>query len=555
MQKNTLSRKGIAFTVIALFIGAGVVPSIVGVGGNNYRLFENKTNYTLDDAASIDEGTEYWALLVAVGVYAGHPDQDRPSMLRDVENLHDMLLVSEHWKEDHISCIIGENATVRNIIKGLRWLDKMDDKDDFSLVYITTHGYPLRFDIPPFDEDDRRDEALISYKGFKHPWKIIWDDLLNLLLSLLNSKGVCVIVDTCYAGGFNDPPYFTNFMKNNRMKADEWMQEFAEDLSGSGRVVLMSCREDEVSYSSVFTPVLIEGFRGYADTNEDGIVSVEEAFVYAEENIDPWTNMHPTIYDGYPGELQLTEVELPPSVPETPIGQIIGDTNTTYNYSTISVDPEDDRIRYGWDWDSDNIVDEWTDLVDSGTWVNVSLSWSIEGTYNIKVKAVDELGVESEWSNQTVVSMCSDHVPDQRQTEMLGGIFLTMWVAQSFIPSLSPLSKVELGIESWGSGNPLPIPLYIRDNLTGENLAEISVIVPPNGYDKAVWATFDFEDLDVIPGNTYYIVCKEVGGAWGYCWSGAGSDSYSSGSFFTSNDGNSWRSYPGDGCFVTWSKI
>ena len=147
MEKKPLFRKGIAFAVIALFVGASVVPSIVGVGVNNYRLSYDKTNYTLDDAASIDEGTEYWALLVAVGVYAGHPDEDRPSMLTQVENLRNMFLISEHWKDDNIKVIKGENATFLNIFKGFRWLNKMDDKNDFSLVYITTHGGQLSKDI------------------------------------------------------------------------------------------------------------------------------------------------------------------------------------------------------------------------------------------------------------------------------------------------------------------------------------------------------------------------------------------------------------------------
>jgi hypothetical protein len=240
-------------------------------------------------------------------------------MLREVENLHDMLLVSEHWKEDHIKVIKAENATLWNIFKGLRWLNKMDDKDDFSLVYITTHGGQLSKDIWPRDEKDGRDELLVSYLGFQFPWAIIWDDLLNLMLSLLSAKGVCLIVDSCFSGGFNDPPYFTNFIRNkrgfspkdnNQVSASEWMEELAEDLRGKGRVVLMSCREDELSYGSVFTKILIKGLRGYADANDDRLVSAEEAFVYVEENIDS-SKMHPTIYDGYTGELQLTEVELP----------------------------------------------------------------------------------------------------------------------------------------------------------------------------------------------------------------------------------------------------
>jgi hypothetical protein len=533
-----LPRKGIAILIILSLLGI-TFPMRIDANPNR-------------NVAT--EGTEYWALLIGVGVYAGHPYEDRPDMLQEVEELHDTLLVSSYWEDDHIKVIKGENCTVFNMIKGLRWLDAMDDNDDISIVYITTHGLGLGLDIPPFDEEDGSDEALVSYRGFQLKMALIWDDLLNLLLSLLDSKGVCVIIDSCYAGGFNDPPFFSNLVYKNNMRSVEWMKEFAEDIQGQGRVVLMSCREDELSYSWVFTPILIEALRGYADINQDGTCSAEETFTYIEDNMH-FGDMHPTLYDGYPGELQLTEVEFPPTVPETPYGQIIGTTNTTYNYSTVSVDPEGDRIRYGWDWNSDNVVDEWTDFFDSGTNITISHSWSVEGTYNIKCMAQDERGVESLWSNQTVVSMCSEHVPDQRQTEMDGGIFLTRWVAQSFIPTVSPLSKVELAIESWSSGNPKPILLYIRENLTGENLAKISVIVPPNGYEKAVWATFDFEDLNVIPGNIYYIVCESVS-HWGYCWRGIEPGLYAAGSFYTSNDGGlSWMMYPdGDGCFVTWTK-
>ncbi len=547
-------KKILIFGIGLLFIVMSVIPPTGGIKQNHNSLIDNK-KITSDEINYVNEGTEYWALLVAVGVYADHPGEDRPTMLTDVEKLHEMLLVSEHWTDDNIKLITAENATVFNIIKGLRWLDKRDDNDDISLVYITTHGFPLSFDIPPFDEDDRKDEALISYKGFKHPWKIIWDDLLNLFLSLLNSKGVCVIIDSCFAGGFNDTPYFRNHLKDERMNADEWMHGFAEDLSGSGRVVLMSCREDEVSYASSFTPLLVNGLTGYADANEDDLVSAEEAFIYAKENIAPWKDMHPTIYDGYTGDLQLTEVEFPPSKPKTPTGQVVGYTNITYSYSTVSTDPEGGKISYGWDWDSDKIVDEWTDPVDSNTIVNFSHSWNVEGTYNIRVKAKDDHGLLSDWSNYIVVMMGDDHITDQKQTIIDDGISISdYWFAQSFVPSLNKLSKVELFCTSWGFGNPLPLHLYIRDNLSGDNLAETSQVIPPSN--KSAWHSFDFEDLDVIPGNTYYIVCKGESN-WNYGWNCKMSDCYPFGEGYRSVDGNDWDTVDPhtDFSFVTWAIV
>ncbi|MCK5112784.1 MAG: hypothetical protein KAQ84_04510, partial [Thermoplasmatales archaeon] len=85
---------------------------------------------TLDFEHIGDRDTEYWALLVAVGVYADDPQQNRPLMLEEVDDLYGVLLDSPWWSEDHIKVIKGEDATVLNIIAGLRWLDRMEDSDD-----------------------------------------------------------------------------------------------------------------------------------------------------------------------------------------------------------------------------------------------------------------------------------------------------------------------------------------------------------------------------------------------------------------------------------------
>ena len=83
-------------------------------------------------------------------------------------------------------------------------------------------------------------------------------------------------------------------------------------------------------------------------------------------------------------------------------------------YSSVSTDPGGDNISYGWDWDGDYIVDEWTDYFGANISVNISHSWAVEGTYNVRVIAKDEKGLLSDWSNHTVVIMCDDNIPDQR---------------------------------------------------------------------------------------------------------------------------------------------
>ena len=263
----------------------------------------------MNETSENNNGNEYWALLVAVALYADDPQQNRPLMLEEVDDFYDLLLDCPWWQEDHIKVIKGEDATITNIIEGLKWLDEMEDEDDISLVYITTHGFPLGVDIPPADEADGTDEALVSFWGFAYPNLYMWDDELNFYLNRLESYGVCLIVDSCYAGGFNDPPdlniidrRFHTIKADNTKPVSEWMEGFAEDVSSQGRVVLMASCEDEVSYSGGFAPYLIDALIGYGDSNIDGVITAEEAFFY----IEPKTiRQHPTMYDGFPGELPL----------------------------------------------------------------------------------------------------------------------------------------------------------------------------------------------------------------------------------------------------------
>ena len=306
-----MKKKLFAVLAISMFILA----SFAGLSVTGIKVGKNREIKGLKNTMSSGDGnTEYWALLVAVGVYADSPEENRPSMLKAIDDLYDVLLESPNWSADHIKVIKGEDATVLNIILGLRWLDMMDDKDDISLVYITTHGFPLSKDIQPLDEEDGYDEALMTYWGFVYPLAFIWDDELNLLLGRLDSKGLCLIVDSCFSGGFNDPPFWNRNGKNilpaskedKKTSLSDWMKGFAEDVSGKGRVVVMSCQEDEVSYSGVFSPFLIDALRGFADSNVNGVVSAEEIFGYVKNRV-PKELQHPTIYDGYPGELPLID--------------------------------------------------------------------------------------------------------------------------------------------------------------------------------------------------------------------------------------------------------
>jgi len=98
-----------------------------------------------------------------------------------------------------------------------------------------------------------------------------------------------------------------------------------------------------------------------------------------------------------------------PNKPATPSGETQGQTGTSYPYSTSATDPNGDKLEYGWDWDGDNVVDQWDDnggsYYPSGTPISTSHAWSADGTYYTKVKAKDIYGAESVWSDPLTVTM------------------------------------------------------------------------------------------------------------------------------------------------------
>lgn len=308
MNKGIIN-KILVLGLIVLFVGAGFLPLTVGVIKDCHK-------NTSGNSYSENKDTEYWALIFAVGIYKDPPDSkpgNRPEMLIQANLLYELLINSSNWQADHIHMVTGEEATGRRLIKELLWLIRNEDRDDMSLIYLTTHGAPLQdpqgnpVDLPPKDEEDGADEILIMHDGFVKWYAFIWDDLLNFFLSMLQSKGVCLIVDSCYAGGFNDEPMFAG-TRTEEYTAESFTQGLAEELSAQNRVVLMACQENETSYGIRFSKFLIDGLWGGGDFwgNNDGINSAEEAFNYTMFWVKKTCDFTPTILDMYPGEYPVT---------------------------------------------------------------------------------------------------------------------------------------------------------------------------------------------------------------------------------------------------------
>ncbi|RLF37197.1 MAG: hypothetical protein DRN03_02735 [Thermoplasmata archaeon] len=118
--------------------------------------------------------------------------------------------------------------------------------------------------------------------------------------------------------------------------------------------------------------------------------------------------------------MKLTPLNRPPRTPSQPEGQTIGEIEELYEYSTISTDPDGDMIRYGWDWDGNGTIDEWTGYYESGALVTVTHSWSEPGTYHVRVKAEDIHGAQSDFSPPLVVDIVAGNRPPEKPEMPIG---------------------------------------------------------------------------------------------------------------------------------------
>jgi len=91
--------------------------------------------------------------------------------------------------------------------------------------------------------------------------------------------------------------------------------------------------------------------------------------------------------------------------PDRPDGPNMGTSNTLYEYTTKAEHPRGNDIQYGWDWDGDEKVDEWTDFYPSGETVNTSHEWESDGIKYVRVIARESNQLTSKWSEPLSVNI------------------------------------------------------------------------------------------------------------------------------------------------------
>jgi parallel beta-helix repeat protein len=196
-----------------------------------------------------------------------------------------------------------------------------------------------------------------------HNTRIISNDFLN------NRHGIRLLTRNGWEPSYDNLIYHNNFI-DNLVQAYDTGNNIWDDGYPSGG-----------NYWSDYTGT---------DSDGDGIGDVPYN-IQGDDNKDRYPLMEPWV----------DEAPYPPAKPSGPTN---GGVGTEYTYTSSTTDPDGDNLYYLFDW-GDDTFEDWFGLFESGEEVTASHTWDEQGTYQIRVKAKDIYGVESEWSDPLHVSM------------------------------------------------------------------------------------------------------------------------------------------------------
>jgi Tol biopolymer transport system component len=253
-----------------------------------------------------------FAVIIGVDEYKDPINNRKGGPGNSAQDMYDFLTSSMGFPYDHIHLFVDktgrsdDDVTKAMVENELNWLQAITIPEDKVVFYYAGHGW---------QNPTAGNEYIQTHDD------LIRDDEFAAEIDKIESENLVVILDISFSGGFVTDGQ--KLWQGILGIAPSWT-DLAEETP-SGRIILTACAENvgpwklrdakewpwrstQLRYETIFTYYLLKGFRGSADENSDGKVTVEEAFTYARR-LSLWSQT-PMIYDGFPsygstGELFL----------------------------------------------------------------------------------------------------------------------------------------------------------------------------------------------------------------------------------------------------------
>ncbi|MCW4020242.1 MAG: caspase family protein [Candidatus Bathyarchaeota archaeon] len=231
-----------------------------------------------------------WAVIVGIADYRGaaddlwHPDEDATDM-------YTVLTAEYGFAKDHVKVLLNNKAKAQAVVEAIAWLRDWENDSSTVVFFFSGHGYQAPDDWDSDSESDSIDECIVTWDMYG-----ITDGYLADQFALFESTKITVWFGSCFSGGMND----------------------ISDRSTFSGVLCAACQETEYGYDIYEFGNTLFGYyyvdqgilAANADGNSDGTVTVEEAFTYADGEVNAFAaennlQSDPQIYDKFTNDLYL----------------------------------------------------------------------------------------------------------------------------------------------------------------------------------------------------------------------------------------------------------
>ena len=255
----------------------------------------------------IERRRNLWAVVVGINSYPNI----RPLKyaVADAMAFYDFLVSDNQVPAENVFLLLNEQATLPALRSALGTkLKKKAGADDMVIIYFAGHG-AAEIDVKSPDGD--------GLEKYLLPYEANPDDLYASALPMrevahifhrIRSERLVFVADACYSGASGGRTVSVTGVRANL--SDRFLERLA---GGKGKVIITASSANEVSVEKdelghgVFTYYLMQGLRGPADTNADGLVTVDEAYRYVSEKVPEATGQeqHPVKKGSFEGQLVM----------------------------------------------------------------------------------------------------------------------------------------------------------------------------------------------------------------------------------------------------------
>jgi hypothetical protein len=248
-----------------------------------------------------------WAVVIGINKYTNLPPLKYA--VNDAREFYRYLVEVNKVPKENIWLVLEEEATLERVksILGTR-LRQNAGKEDTVIIYLAGHG-AIESDSSSPDGDGLEKYIL----PFNADPKDLYSSALPMreiaqIFQRISSDRLILITDMCYSGAAGGRTVPVPGVRANISGA--FLQRISQ---GRGRVLLTAGDANEVTVErddlrhGVFTYFLLEGLRGKADADGNGIVTVDEVYRYVSIKVPQATGQaqHPVRKGETKGEIVL----------------------------------------------------------------------------------------------------------------------------------------------------------------------------------------------------------------------------------------------------------